>query len=33
MDASLDEIKDYVTYQMGALQAFAAAQGNGPAAC
>lgn len=26
MDASLDEIKDYVTYQMGALQAFAAAQ-------
>jgi UPF0271 protein len=27
MDASLDEIKDYVTYQMGALQAFAAAQG------
>ncbi len=27
MDASLDEIKDYVTYQIGALQAFAAAQG------
>lgn len=27
MDISLDEIKDYVTYQMGALQAFAAAQG------
>jgi UPF0271 protein len=27
MDASLDEIKDYVIYQMGALQAFAAAQG------
>lgn len=27
MDASLDEIRDYVTYQMGALQAFAAAQG------
>jgi len=27
MDASLDEIKNYVTYQMGALQAFAAAQG------
>jgi UPF0271 protein len=26
MDASLDEIKDYVTYQVGALQAFAAAQ-------
>ena len=26
MDASLDEIKDYVTYQIGALQAFAAAQ-------
>ena len=27
MDVSLDEIKDYVTYQMGALQAFTAAQG------
>ncbi len=27
IDASLDEIKDYITYQMGALQAFAAAQG------
>jgi UPF0271 protein len=27
MDASLDEIKDYITYQMGALQAFAAARG------
>ena len=27
MDVSLDEIKDYVTYQMGALQAVAAAQG------
>ena len=27
MDASLHEIKNYVTYQMGALQAFAAAQG------
>ena len=27
MDISLDEIKDYVTYQVGALQAFAAAQG------
>jgi UPF0271 protein len=27
LDASLDEIKDYVTYQIGALQAFAAAQG------
>ncbi len=27
MDVSLDEIKDYVIYQMGALQAFAAAQG------
>jgi UPF0271 protein len=27
MDVSLDEIKDYVTYQVGALQAFAAAQG------
>ncbi len=27
MDASLEEIKDYVTYQIGALQAFAAAQG------
>jgi UPF0271 protein len=26
MDASLDEIKDYVIYQIGALQAFAAAQ-------
>jgi UPF0271 protein len=26
LDASLSEIKDYVTYQMGALQAFAAAQ-------
>ena len=28
MDVSLDEIKDYVIYQMGALQAFAAAQGT-----
>ena len=27
MDASLEEISDYVTYQIGALQAFAAAQG------
>ena len=27
LDASLDEIKDYVAYQMGALQAFAAAKG------
>jgi len=27
MDVSLEEIKDYVTYQIGALQAFAAAQG------
>lgn len=27
MDASLEEIKDYVTYQIGALQAFATAQG------
>ncbi|UCD77573.1 MAG: 5-oxoprolinase subunit PxpA [Desulfobacterales bacterium] len=27
LDASLDEIKDYVTYQIGALQAFATAQG------
>jgi UPF0271 protein len=27
LDASLDEIKDYVIYQIGALQAFAAAQG------
>jgi len=27
MDVSLDEIKDYVTYQIGAIQAFAAAQG------
>jgi UPF0271 protein len=27
LDASLEEIKDYVTYQIGALQAFAAAQG------
>jgi UPF0271 protein len=27
MDVSLAEIKDYVTYQIGALQAFAAAQG------
>jgi UPF0271 protein len=27
LDASLDEIKDFVTYQIGALQAFAAAQG------
>jgi len=26
MDATLEEIKDYVTYQIGALQAFAAAQ-------
>jgi UPF0271 protein len=27
LDASLEEIKDYVTYQIGALQAVAAAQG------
>jgi len=27
LDASLDEIKDYVTYQVGAIQAFAFAQG------
>ncbi len=27
MDVSLEEIQDYVTYQIGALQAFAAAQG------
>ena len=27
MDASLEEIKDYVTYQVGAIQAFALAQG------
>lgn len=27
MDASLEEIKDYVVYQVGALQAFAAMQG------
>jgi UPF0271 protein len=27
LDASLEEIKDFVTYQIGALQAFAAAQG------
>ncbi len=27
MDASLEEIKDFVTYQIGALQAFAAYQG------
>ena len=27
LDASLQEIKDFVTYQLGALQAFAAAQG------
>lgn len=27
MDVSLEEIKDYVTYQVGALQAFAQAQG------
>jgi UPF0271 protein len=27
MDASLEEIQDYVTYQIGALQAFAAVQG------
>jgi UPF0271 protein len=27
MDVSLEEIQDYVTYQTGALQAFAAAQG------
>jgi UPF0271 protein len=27
MDASLEEIKDYVTYQIGAIQAFAVAQG------
>jgi UPF0271 protein len=27
LDASLDEIKDYVTYQVGALQAFAASVG------
>jgi UPF0271 protein len=26
MDATLEEIKDYVTYQIGALQAFASAQ-------
>lgn len=27
MDASLEEIKDYITYQVGALRAFAAAEG------
>jgi UPF0271 protein len=27
MDASLEEIKDYISYQVGALQAFAAMQG------
>ncbi len=27
LDASLEEIKDYVTYQVGAIQAFALAQG------
>ena len=27
MDATMEEIKDYVTYQVGALQAFAAARG------
>lgn len=27
LDASLDEIKDYVTYQIGALQAFATSRG------
>jgi UPF0271 protein len=27
MDVSMEEIKDYVTYQIGALQAFAVAQG------
>ncbi len=27
LDASLEEIKDFVTYQIGALQAFAASQG------
>lgn len=27
LDATLDEIRDYVTYQIGALQAFATAQG------
>jgi UPF0271 protein len=27
MDVSLEEIKDYITYQIGALQAFATAQG------
>ena len=27
MDVSLDEIRDYVTYQVGAIQAFACAQG------
>ena len=27
LDASLDEIKDYVTYQIGAIQVFAATQG------
>ncbi len=27
MDASLDEIKDYITYQIGALQAFTTAEG------
>jgi len=27
MDVSLEEIKDYITYQIGALQAFAVAQG------
>jgi len=27
MDASLEEVKDYITYQVGALQAFAAIEG------
>ena len=29
MDATLEEIKDYVTYQIGALQAFASSLGTG----
>ena len=29
MDATLEEIKDYVTYQIGALQAFASSHGTG----
>lgn len=29
MDVSLEEIKDFVTYQIGALQAFAGLQGSG----